>query len=182
MNKLYKFVNGKRIRVLRDIECPVCGVVFAPEVSKRKYCSRECYYKMKRIRKDRVEWTKEMRERMSKQYTGSGNPMYGKPSWNKDKRRPEITGDKHPMWKGGFWRTIDGYKIIENNTETNGKKIIEHKVILEEKIGRKLKSNEVTHHVNGDKEDNRAENLVVMTRSEHMIEHMDDIRGGVKYN
>lgn len=177
---LYKFVNGKRVRVLKDKECPVCNQTFSPRVSKAKYCSRKCYYEMKRIRGDRVNWTPEMRKRMSNLHRGKGNPMYGKDSWCKGKKRPEITGDKHPNWKGGYWISEDGYKVLQNNLETDGKKISEHKKILEEKIGRKLEENEVTHHINGNKLDNRPENLEVMTRAEHINEHREQISGAFK--
>jgi len=92
----YKFVNGKRVSTLKSIECPICKKVFKPRTSEDKYCSRECYYEMKRVRKDRVEWTDEMRKKLSKKYSGKGNPMYGKVPWDKGKKRPEMTGENHP--------------------------------------------------------------------------------------
>lgn len=39
-------------------------------------------------------------------------------------------------------------------------------------MGRKLESNEVVHHINGNTKDNRIENLEVMTRSEHAKLHL----------
>lgn len=50
-----------------------------------------------------------------------------------------------------------------------------HRTIIENYIGRKLTSKEIVHHVNGDRHDNRIENLVIMSRSEHMKIHMEDI-------
>ena len=53
----------------------------------------------------------------------------------------------------------------------NGKNIDEHRHIMQELLGRKLGRFEYIHHINGDKMDNRIENLVVMCGQEHAIEH-----------
>ena len=46
-----------------------------------------------------------------------------------------------------------------------------HILLAEQLLGRPLKENEVVHHINGDKRDNRPENLVVMDRAEHAALH-----------
>ena len=51
------------------------------------------------------------------------------------------------------------------------KGMAEHRLVIEEYFERKLKSNEHVHHINGDKRDNRLENLVVMSAQAHMYIH-----------
>lgn len=71
-------------------------------------------------------------------------------------------GPKHWNWKGGHV-TRSGYRI----TYRSGRRDYEHRLIAEEMLGRPLKSDEVVHHIDGNRLNNAPENLMVMPVSEH---------------
>ncbi len=56
-------------------------------------------------------------------------------------------------------------------TYIKGRYVMEHRLVVEKAIGRYLTKDEVVHHKNGKKLDNRLENLEVKTRGEHAKYH-----------
>lgn len=63
----------------------------------------------------------------------------------------------------------DGYLAHGKNRAGNTTLI--HRKVVEQHLGRKLLPTELVHHKNGDKLDNRIENLEVTTFSAHAFEH-----------
>jgi len=88
------------------------------------------------------------------------------------KRGKAQLGANNPSWKGGVRYSNDGYKTIYQGYK---KYKLEHRIVMEENMGRLLLPEEVVHHINGIKDDNRIENLMLFnSQSDHAKYHTEN--------
>jgi hypothetical protein len=93
------------------------------------------------------------------------------------------TGHYNQQWKGvpltplrrkgpDGEGTIDpeGYRRIT----INGKKVAEHRYVMEQNLGRELLSHEEVHHKNGVRDDNRIENLELWSKRQPKGQRVED--------
>lgn len=126
---------------------------------------RLCGIKWREAHRKPVQLTVEQRRHISEAKMGAKNPMFGK------------HGKKHSAWRGGR-NYNDGYILISINPNDffypmadNSGYIREHRLIMAKHLCRCLLAWEVVHHKNGVRDDNRIENLELITdKRYHMID------------
>lgn len=127
----------------------------------------------------RTAWNKgvpcsdETKKKLSKILTGRIITKEWKDKISKNHAR--LFGENSNNWKGGKTFHGNGYIYLRNHNHPNRTKsgyVFEHRLVMEKKIGRYLTKEEVVHHINGIKDDNRIENLVLIkSNKEHKTLH-----------
>jgi hypothetical protein len=118
-----------------------------------------------------------MSESRKKFYLQGGiHPMLGKKhSLDARKKNSEAnSGAKSSKWKGGRRPASNGYVWVYSPShpfKSCQNRVLEHRLVMEKKLGRFLTKKEVVHHINGIRDDNRIENLVITTASVHAATH-----------
>jgi peptide deformylase len=148
------FIEPKSISVGRNDKCP-CGKV---ETKIDVFKLHELY---------------DLGERMQdlEDLFGIGRKVIGRLFKKHDlhirTKSENATGECNSQFDGEPRYTKDGYIEIWNGTA----RVLEHRYVMEQHLKRKLISEEVIHHINGIKDDNRIENLELCSQSEHMKKH-----------
>lgn len=77
-----------------------------------------------------------------------------------------------------MWRNANGYI----SRMVNGEHVYEHRYVMERHLGRRLSADENVHHVNGDKADNRLENLELWSSSQPSGQRVaDKVRWAIEF-
>ncbi len=153
-NKLGQFTSSPRLEMRRRVKliCPICCKNFevkAYRVKKIKTicCSVSCASKLKGTAHLRGTITEEVKKKIRKTLKG------------------KYVGKKSSRWNGGRYYHKSGYVCIYSPNHPFKDKdgyVFEHRLVVEKKLGRYLEPKGRVHHLNGIRDDNRAENLELL--------------------
>ena len=167
--------------------CIVCGIIYYRFLSdlrkgKPRFCSRKCFYKYEK--KTGWYWKGKKRGSPSKEtiekWLNTRKKNGYRPSIETRKKigdmlrgrsYPERREENNLHWKGGKQFSGNGYIYLLKRDHPNCDKrgrFLEHRYIMEQKIGRYLLPKEEVDHINGIRNDNRIENLQIVTHAENI--------------
>jgi hypothetical protein len=145
----------------RDFTCEGCGTTFQAARSDARFCAR-----CGNLRKVR-----DYERRNLGTCQDCGAPIVrnaGRCRACATKAR-DLTRERNPYWRGGRTR-FSGYIYVRNpNYGQDDKRhyVAEHVLVWEKASGQSVPKGWHVHHLNGIRTDNRSENLVAMSASDH---------------
>lgn len=162
--------TGQKKKEWIKIPCQQCGKEFQITPAwyrngRRKFCSKTCQKKAPIKRHFGRRQSTESRAKLS------------------EKAKGRYLRENSSQWKGGRYLTQSGYvgvmieilppemQALARIMSKKDKYIQEHRIVAAFTAKRPLTPSEVVHHLNGDKSDNRPENLIIVDRKDHSVLH-----------
>jgi HNH endonuclease len=139
-----------------ELECPICERTFVERQPGQKYCSTFCAHAARRTPLQTAfceNCGNKMEFKIGRSKRFCSRKCHNE-STGKDWQEKPI-GHKH--------LGPNGYVVIKVGRGHPGAyaagTMLEHRYVMQEKLGRPLENGEHVHHINGDRTDNRPENL-----------------------
>ena len=89
------------------------------------------------------------------------------------------TGKNAAHWNGGRYEVSGGYIYVWKPSHPHASKdgyVLEHRLVIERKIGRILTRREIVHHINHVRSDNRPSNLMLFPSISAHVRHHGSLR------
>ena len=163
-----RVANGLETQIITN--CENCGKEISTyKANPQKYCSISCGTSARN--------KTDTNPSKHRDVSGKNNPMFGKGFFGKNNPMFGKTGNQNPAWRGGRKIRKDGYILVyvpdhpHAISDGAGKRtyILEHRLVMEQYIGRYLLPDEVVHHKDSNPSNNDISNLELFSsQSEHI--------------
>jgi hypothetical protein len=178
-------ISGKHLQVKQPSEQQISDVINLYQntnlrtIDIRKEVGLEDYVVQSILRHHFTQ--DQISERKSRMYAnsklGSKNPNYRDADGKVEHRTEYRPNERNAIYKDGVKYEFDGYAWIRRPFWYTGStecRVMEHIIVMcEVKNLTELPEGYVVHHRNGNKHDNRIENLELLTRNDHMRFHTE---------
>ncbi len=138
--------------------CKRCGAEYQPDGAQDKFCCK-CRPLAKREAGRRASAKQRAKGMWKDTCPKCGKPKMKVASFCSDCRAK--LNHERAVSIGSI--NSSGYRVFR----FDGQEILEHRQVMETRLGRKLRSDEIVHHLNGIRDDNRIENLALTRKGEH---------------
>jgi len=160
--------------------CPRCEKAFEASKGNQIYCSHECAFAAARDKY--LVSSKSRRREATCENCGKPFPMRAGGTGRFCSRQcfyDSMRGEKAAHWRGGRHISGEGYVKAfapgHPSAQSHGGYVPEHRLVMETIIGRYLRPYEYVHHKNGDRQDNRPENLELWVKRQPKGQRIADL-------
>lgn len=164
------------------MNCKACNKAFSPKHKLAKYCSSHCkvaWNNTNRVIQPNVKYNCVICGEYVETYISPSAVASGKYRLKYCSRKCKGKGqlaEYHWNWQGGKITEADGYVMIhlpDHPLANNKGYVFEHRLVMEKHLCRYLRREEIVHHKNGSRSDNRLENLeLYANNAEHKRHEM----------
>lgn len=157
--------------------CPQCGTTYEAKTRQQIYCSQPCATAAAQNRRRKYLATTIACETCGKEFAQRGGRAAR--FCSRECLYESMRGEKASHWKGGRHVRADGYVSVQAaghaSAHGHGGYVKEHRLVMEQQLGRALRPNETVHHRNGDRADNRIENLELWVKRHTPGQRVEDL-------
>jgi len=157
--------------------CPSCAQTFDAKKPAQIYCSHACNTTALTKRRRKYAVGSATCETCGTSFTPRGG--HAARFCSRQCLYEGMRGAKSAYWKGGRHVRADGYVLVQSPGHPaafgHGGYVKEHRFVMEQHLGRYLRPSETVHHRNGDRTDNRIENLELWSKHHKPGQRVEDL-------